>query len=85
MLGNTNQFNLTIRRHSWAQVQSMLESLESIPLALRLRNKFGDQGIVAILLAIASREDATTLNVGSFVVSCKAVGRARKMLYRPRC
>lgn len=50
MLGKTNQFNLTTRRHFLAQVQWMLESLESIPLALRLRDKFGGQGMVATLL-----------------------------------
>jgi FkbH-like protein len=84
MLSKTNQFNLTTRRHSRTQVQSMLESPGSIALTLRLRDKFGDQGIITILLAIASREDAT-LSIDSFVVSCKALGRAWKMLYRPRC
>ena len=52
MLGKTNQFNLTTRRHSRAQVQTMLESPGSIALALRLRDKFGDQGIIAVLLAV---------------------------------
>jgi len=74
MLGKTNQFNLTTRRHSRAQVQSMLELSGSIALALRLRDKFGDQGIVALLLAIPSGEDATLL-VDSFLVSCRALGR----------
>jgi FkbH-like protein len=74
MLGKTNQFNLTTRRHSRAQVQSMLESPGSIALALRLRDKFGDQGIVALLLAIRSGENATFI-VDSFLVSCRALGR----------
>jgi FkbH-like protein len=74
MLGKTNQFNLTTRRHSRAQVQSMLELPGSIALALRLRDKFGDQGIVAVLLAVPSGED-TTLMVDSFLVSCRALGR----------
>jgi FkbH-like protein len=74
MLGKTNQFNPTTRRHSRPQVQSMLESPGSIALALRLRDKFGDQGIVAILLALQSRDD-TTLSVDSFLVSCRALGR----------
>src|SRR5205823_2899778 len=43
-------------------------------LALRLRDKFGDQGIVAILVAMRSTQD-DTLVVDSFLVSCRALGR----------
>jgi FkbH-like protein len=74
MLGKTNQFNLTTRRHSRAQVQAMLELPGSISLALRLRDKFGDQGIIALLLAIPNGNDAA-LVVDSFLVSCRALGR----------
>lgn len=74
MLGKTNQFNLTTRRHSRAEVQSMIAASGTIGLALRLRDKFGDQGIVAVSLAIRGRQDAT-LVVDSFLVSCRALGR----------
>ena len=74
MLGKTNQFNLTTRRHSRAQVQTMLESPGSIALALRLRDKFGDQGIIAVLLAVRGG-DAATLVIDSFLMSCRALGR----------
>src|SRR5207244_5614015 len=74
MLGKTNQFNLTTRRHSRAQVQTILESPGSIALALRLRDKFGDQGIIAVLLAVRSG-DGATLVVDSFLISCRALGR----------
>ena len=74
MIGKTNQFNLTTRRHSRAQVQAILGAPGSIGLALRLRDKFGDQGIVAILLATPPAQDGT-LVVDSFLVSCRALGR----------
>jgi FkbH-like protein len=74
MLGKTNQFNLTTRRHSRAQVQAMLELPGSIALALRLRDKFGDQGIIAVLLAVRSG-DGSTLVIDSFLISCRALGR----------
>ena len=74
MIGKTNQFNLTTRRHSRAQVQAMLAAPGSIGLALRLRDRFGDQGIVAILLATPGAQDCT-LVVDSFLVSCRALGR----------
>src|SRR3984893_15149074 len=74
MLGKTNQFNLTTRRHSRAQVQAVLDLPGSIPLALRLRDKFGDQGIIAVLLAIPTGNGGT-MAVDSFLVSCRALGR----------
>jgi FkbH-like protein len=74
LLGKTNQFNVTTRRHSRAQVQAMLECPGFVGLALRLRDKFGDQGIVAVLLAVASKDPAVLI-VDSFLVSCRALGR----------
>jgi len=74
MLGKTNQFNLTTRRHSRAQVQTMLQLRGSIPLALRLHDKFGDQGIIGLLLAIPSGDNGALI-IDSFLVSCRALGR----------
>jgi len=74
LINKTNQFNLTTRRHSRTQVQTMLESTGSIALALRLRDKFGDQGIIAVLLAVRGG-DAATLVIDSFLMSCRALGR----------
>ena len=56
MLGKTNQFNLTTKRHSHPEVRAMLDSPGSIAFALRLRDKFGDQGIVGLVLAIPAGE-----------------------------
>jgi len=74
MLGKTNQFNLTTRRHSRADVQSILGLRNAIGLALRLRDKFGEQGIVALSLAVPSN-DSNALEIDSFLVSCRALGR----------
>jgi FkbH-like protein len=74
MLGKTNQFNLTTKRHSRAEVETLLRQDRCIALALRLRDKFGEQGIVAVLLA-APAKDQRTLAIGSFLVSCRALGR----------
>jgi FkbH-like protein len=74
MLSKTNQFNLTTRRHSRPEVQSILDRSGSIALALRLRDKFGDQGIVALSIAAPGTEDGA-LVVDSLLVSCRALGR----------
>jgi FkbH-like protein len=74
MLGKTNQFNLTTRRHSRAEIQQLAGKPGSIAIALRLRDKFGEQGIVGVLLAEPSQSYGT-LNVDTFLVSCRALGR----------
>lgn len=74
MLAKTNQFNLTTRRHRLEDVHRLLSPLQSVGLTLRLADKFGDQGIVGVLLA-APQEDGTSMYVDSFLVSCRAIGR----------
>jgi FkbH-like protein len=74
LLGKTNQFNLTTRRHPRSQVQAMLDLPGTIALTLRLRDKFGDQGIIAILIAIPHAQPGTLI-IDSFLVSCRALGR----------
>jgi FkbH-like protein len=77
MLGKTNQFNLTTRRHGLAEVREILQSPGGIGFSLRLRDRFADHGLVALLLAKASDESASekTLVIDSFLMSCRVIGR----------
>jgi FkbH-like protein len=74
MLGKTNQFNVTTRRHQAEEVQRMANQPGAVCLTLRLVDKFGDQGIVGILLAVPGAESGT-MRVDSFLVSCRALSR----------
>ncbi len=74
LLAKTNQFNLTTRRHSRAEVATMAETAGAVALALRLRDKFGNQGIIGVAIAIPTEEKQTLL-VDTFLVSCRALGR----------
>jgi FkbH-like protein len=75
LLGKTNQFNLTTRRHRLEDLRNMLSSPGFVSLTLRLEDKFGDQGIVGVLLAKAADHETKTLDVDSFLISCRALGR----------
>ncbi len=84
MLAKTNQFNVTTRRHGEADLKRMLGDGKSQLLTLSLADRFGDQGIVG--LAIAVPEDATTASVDSFLMSCRALGRgAEEALWASLC
>jgi len=72
LLGKTNQWNLTTRRLAENQVRSLLEAPGSLGLSLRLADRFGDHGLIAVLLA--EREDET-LRISDWLMSCRVIGR----------
>lgn len=73
LLGKTNQFNLTTRRHDLQQVQTMLAG-GAVALWFRVQDKFGDNGLVGILIAIPG-SDTVTWHLDSFLMSCRVIGR----------
>jgi FkbH-like protein len=77
LIGKTNQFNLTTRRHGPATVRQMLGAPGTIGLTLRLVDRFGDYGLVSVLIAVAdpSREPGT-LRVDTWLMSCRVIGRS---------
>ena len=73
LLGKTNQFNLTTRRHSEAVVRGFLALPRSVLYTLRLRDRFGDHGLVAVVLAVP--ETAEVLRIDTLLMSCRVIGR----------
>ncbi len=72
LIQRTNQFNLTGRRHNEAEVRRMLGVPSTYTQALRLRDRFGDSGLVGALIAV---REAKTLSVDTWVLSCRVLGR----------
>ncbi|MGH8580052.1 MAG: HAD-IIIC family phosphatase, partial [Gammaproteobacteria bacterium] len=68
----TNQFNVTTRRYSVGEIERFLED-DAYGLWLAMaRNRYGDLGTIWLyLLSYQGR----ALNVDSFVLSCRALGR----------
>ena len=71
LLAKTNQFNLTTRRHSAAQIAQMIES-GAVALWMRLADRFGDHGLVGV--AIAQPIDGAW-TIDTFLLSCRVIGR----------
>lgn len=74
LLGKTNQFNLTTRRESEGQIKSIISDSKSYARCFHLVDKFGDNGIVGVALATL-QGDASTLQIDTFVMSCRVIGR----------
>lgn len=72
LIGKTNQFNLTTRRHSLARVRELMAEPGAVHLFLELRDRFTDHGLVGVLIAV-QREDA--MEVDTFLLSCRVIGR----------
>lgn len=68
----TNQFNLTTRRYSEADITAMLEAEDWRVYVLGLKDKFGDNGTVGI--AIVDAGD-TNWRIDTFLMSCRVIGR----------
>ena len=72
LVGKTNQFNLTTRRHSAAALEEFARDPSCVHFSFRLTDRFADQGLVA--LAIAFARDGV-LDVDTWLMSCRVIGR----------
>jgi FkbH-like protein len=73
LINKTNQFNLTTRRYSEADVLAVIDDPRAFGLQLRLTDRFGDNGIIAIV--IGRMEHAEQLVIDTWLMSCRVLGR----------
>ena len=72
LINKTNQFNLTTRRYTAAEVAALIDNPDAITLYGRLVDKFGDNGIVTALIAHRSGSEAT---IDLWIMSCRTFKR----------
>ncbi|MBS0180498.1 MAG: HAD-IIIC family phosphatase [Nitrospira sp.] len=72
LIGKTNQFNLTTRRHGMPQLEGFVRDTRYVHLALRLRDRYADHGLVSVMIA---RHDGDTLDIDTWLMSCRVIGR----------
>lgn len=68
----TNQFNLTTRRYSEADIKAFSDNHNADVISLRLKDKFGDEGIVGTCILKYENNKAT---IDTFLLSCRVLGR----------
>jgi FkbH-like protein len=68
----TNQFNLTTKRYTEAQIQTFLDSSDAGIYLLQVEDKFGDYGIVGLCIIIFKPE----CHIDTFLMSCRVMGRS---------
>ena len=72
LLAKTNQFNLTTRRRSAAEVEKYATIPGGQAVAIRVRDRFGDAGVVGLALA---RTLDSICHIDSLLLSCRVIGR----------
>ena len=69
----SNQFNLRTIRYTEADITTMAENPDIIDLSFTLEDKFGDNGLIAVV--IMKKQDDETLFVDTWFMSCRVLKR----------
>lgn len=72
LVQRTNQFNLTTIRRRASEIQQLVDAGALQCLVVHVRDRFGDYGLVGALLL---RRGALEIDVDTFVLSCRVLGR----------
>ena len=72
LINKTNQFNLTTRRYTTAEVVAIAQDPGFITLYGRLADKFGDNGLVSVVLGRVVDE---TVQIDLWLMSCRVLKR----------
>ena len=74
LVNKTNQFNLTTRRYTGPEIEALRQDRQALGLTFRLRDAFGDNGLVAVIVARLS-PDGGSASIDTWLMSCRVLGR----------
>jgi FkbH-like protein len=72
LINKTNQFNLTTRRITEPECASLMGRTDCYTQFMRLKDRFGDNGITGILIAFIEDD---SLRIDNWLISCRVLGR----------
>ena len=72
LTNKSNQFNLTTKRYAQSDIEAIAADEKYITLYGKLEDKFGDNGVVSILIG---EKDGTTLHMRLWLMSCRVLKR----------
>jgi FkbH-like protein len=71
MTQKTNQFNLTTRRYTETEIQSLSDN-GALVYGLRVKDRFGDNGLTGLIIVIVEKKTAF---IDTLLLSCRILGR----------
>lgn len=76
LTNKTNQFNLTTRRYTRAEIEALASDERYIGLYGRLSDRFGDNGLISVVLG---RIDKQKLHLDLWLMSCRVLKREMEL------
>ena len=72
LTNKSNQFNLTTKRYSRAEIEEVADSSEYIDIYGKLIDKFGDNGVVSVVIGHLNGD---TVDIDLWIMSCRVLKR----------
>jgi len=72
LINKSNQFNLTTRRYSEAQIARLENDPAFFTLQVRLTDSFGDNGMICAVICARNQQD---WQIDTWLMSCRVLGR----------
>ena len=72
LTNKSNQFNLTTKRYTQAEIEQTAQNPEYITLYGKLADKFGDNGVVSVVIG---HIEGDVLNIDLWIMSCRVLKR----------
>jgi FkbH-like protein len=72
LINKSNQFNLTTRRRSLAEVMALTQSSEWVTITVSLSDRFGDNGLISVVLGHVQQN---VLEIDTWLMSCRVLKR----------
>jgi FkbH-like protein len=73
LINKSNQFNLTTRRYTEAEVGEMESSDRFFTMQVRLKDIFGDNGMISVVICRVSSDNEWEID--TWLMSCRVLGR----------
>jgi FkbH-like protein len=72
LINKSNQFNLTTQRYTEAEVAKLESDANAYGIHVRLKDKFGDNGIISVIICLRDEDDWV---IDTWLMSCRVLGR----------
>jgi FkbH-like protein len=75
LINKSNQFNLTTRRYSEADVAVAEDDRAVFTLQVRLIDRFGDNGMICVIICGPGNDERRSWEIDTWLMSCRVLGR----------
>jgi FkbH-like protein len=72
LINKSNQFNLTTRRRTEADILALIKDPDYLAFSVRLKDRFGDHGLISI---VTGKQSGKTVEVDTWLMSCRVLKR----------